>query len=152
VDTGRGAATLLPYYYRPQYLAAPTALLIALSGGLLWIRRRERRQAAGAASEDTSDIAAYLKLMDDASAARDAELFFKSARAALQVSLARRWHCAPNSITHDSVAARLGGKNGVSLVFEMADESAYSGIRLSTINFAQWKPLIQRYISGEAFT
>jgi len=37
-------------------------------------------------------------------------------------------------------------------VFDMADESAYSGIRQSTINFTQWKPMIQRYLSGEALT
>jgi hypothetical protein len=150
--TGRGVTELMPYYYQPLYLAPPTALLIALSGALLWIRRRERLPGAGAGSNEAANLETYVKRMEEASVARDGELFFKSARAALQASLASRWQCAPNTITQESIDARLGSDNGVSRVFDMADESAYSGIRHSTINFAQWKSLIQRYLRGEAVT
>jgi len=152
VETGRGPTTLRPYYDQPLYIAAPSALLAALSGCLLWIRRRDRRRAAGAASTEASNLEAYVKLMEEASVSRDAQLFFKSARTALQIALGTRWHCPPSAIDQEIIEARLGSKNGISRVFEMADESAYSGIRQSTINFTQWKPMIQRYLSGEAFT
>jgi hypothetical protein len=150
VETGRGPTTLRPYFYQPLYIAAPSALLVALSGCLLWIRRRDHRRAA--ASTEASNLEAYVKLMEEASVSRDAQLFFTSARAALQIALGTRWHCPPSAIDQERIDARLGSKNGISRVFDMADESAYSGIRQSTINFTQWKPMIQRYLSGEALT
>ncbi len=139
------------HYYQPSYLAAPTAVLIAIIGSLVWLRRRERQNAAGSRGDGSADVGDYLKRMDDACIAHDPELFFRSARAALQASLANRWRCAPTAITRDSVEARLGSNNWVSRVFEMADEAAYSGIRQS-IDFARWKALLQRYLSEGAFT
>lgn len=151
VETGGGPTTLRPHFYQPSYIAAPSALLAALSGGLLWARRRDRRRA-GADGSETSDLKVYVARMEEASVSRDAQLFFKSARAALQIALAARWHCSPSAIDQKSIDARLGGNNQLTRVFDMADESVYSGIKPSTINFAQWKPIIERYLSGEAVT
>jgi hypothetical protein len=150
VETGGGSTTLRPHFFQPPYMAAPSALLAALSGSLLWIRRRDRRRAAGTAGNASFDLEECVKLMEEASASHDVQLFFKSARAALQIVLGTRWHCSPSAIDQETIDARLGSKSGVSQVFEMADESAYSGIRHSAINFAQWKTMIQRHISGEA--
>jgi hypothetical protein len=146
---GGGPTTLLPHYYQPLYVAAPAALLLAMSGSLLWVRRRERLRTKGEASTAAS-LEPYVKLMEEASVAHDPELFFKSARTALQISLAERWGCAPDKVTQETIAAHLGSDSGISRLFELADDAAYSGVRDRAANLRQWKPLVQHYLKGEA--
>ncbi|HEY0800315.1 MAG TPA: hypothetical protein VGD54_05690, partial [Steroidobacteraceae bacterium] len=66
-------------------------------------------------------------------------LFFNSARAALQQSLAARWQVPPDQVTAAEVGARMSdGGEDVRQLFALADESKYSGRELSTVDFARW--------------
>ncbi len=151
VDSGRGSDSLRPHYFQPPYLAIPSALLVALSGAWLWVRRREQR-AHDAESADRRGASLQteplLKLMDEASVSGDSELFFRSARTALQRNLASKWRTPPDSVSLEDVDARLGAGSVVARVFKLADEAAYSGLKLSNSDFQRWKQLIIRQIGG----
>jgi hypothetical protein len=85
--------------------------------------------------------------MDVASTADDAARFFQSARVALQQKLGTRWHVAPASITIAEIDGRLNGQGAeIRRVFALADQAAYSGQRLSTADFNQWKEVVRQQI------
>lgn len=153
VDNGRGAASLMPRYYQPLYMALPPLLMLAFCGAWLCLQRREQSAADAAAARNAPlEIPSLLRLMDDASAASDSALFFKSARAALQRTLAPKWHIAPENITFQDVDARLGANSITARVFSLADETAYSGVRFRAVDFQLWKQLILGQIHGETFS
>jgi hypothetical protein len=149
--TGRSTASLTPHYYQPAYLGVPSALILAFSGAFLWIRRRDHAAADaladGARSLDTEPL---LRIMDDAMAAGNPEVFFKTARTALQRDLAAKWLLTPDSITPELVAARLGEDSGVVSVFKVADETAYAGAELTALELRRWKQLVIDLITHEA--
>jgi len=149
---GGGAASLTPYYYQPQYLGVPSAMLLALSGAWFWQRRRERAAAhvdadGGRASLDPRPL---LNVMDDARAAGDPDLFFRSARAALQRDLASKWQLPPDAITPEEVDARLGPASALTRLFKLADETAYAGIRLTALDYQQWRQFVVGQINPKA--
>jgi hypothetical protein len=150
VESGHGADSLMPHYYQPAYVALPSVLLAAFSGAWLWVRRREHRARdaesarAGASSLRTEPL---IVLMDEASVSGDSELFFRSARTALQRKLASKWQLAPDRVDVDEVDARLGAGSVVARVFKLADEAAYSGLKLTASDFQRWRQLIQRQLS-----
>jgi hypothetical protein len=88
--------------------------------------------------------------MDEAGATNDAGLFFKSARTALQIVLASRWHLKASAITEYDVEHHLGADHDVSRLFVLADQSAYAGVPLSRVDFAHWKNLVGRETHIEA--
>lgn len=150
VDDGHGATTLMPRYYQPVYMALPPLLMVAFCGAWLCLQRREQSAADAARASDTLlEIPSLLRLMDDASAASDSALFFKSARGALQRTLGSKWHIAPQNITFHDVDARLGANSITARVFSLADETAYSGIRFRAVDFELWKHLVLGQIEGE---
>jgi hypothetical protein len=151
VDDGQGVQSLVPDYYRPAYVAAPSALLVAFLGAWVWVRRREQTAATGNLPGPLK-LEPYLKLMDEAGAANDAELFFKVARAALQLAFAPQWHMKPGSITEQDIEQRLGADHDVSRLFKLADATAYSGTRLNSVDFARWKSLVRRQLNIEALS
>jgi hypothetical protein len=150
VESGRSSDSLMPHYYQPAYVALPSALIVAFSGAWLWVRRREHRARdaqnarAGANSMRTEP---FVDLMEEASASGDSELFFRSARTALQRKLASTWQLAPDRVSLDEVDARLGAGSVVARVFKLADEAAYSGLRLTASDFQRWKQLIRRQLT-----
>ena len=147
VTGGRGAVSMTPYYYQVKYLSAPTALFLAFSG--LWFWQRRREQAAGAATHRPSlNPEPMVRVMDDARAAGDPDLFLKSARAAMQRNLASKWHLLPETVTQDEVNARLGPENEVARLFSLADEAAYAGIRLSPLDYRHWTRLVMGQINA----
>jgi len=151
VDTGRGSDSLRPHYFQPPYLAIPSALLVALFGAWFGVHRREQRARDLESAERRNaslQTEPLLKLMDEASVRGDSELFFRSARTALQRNLASKWLKPPDSVSLEDVDARLGTGSVVARVFKLADEAAYSGLKLSTSDFQRWKQLIIRQISG----
>jgi hypothetical protein len=152
VDTGDGPRSLLPDYYRPAYLAAPSTLIIAFLGAWGWVRRREQAALQTAETSAPLQIQPYLKLMEQAGSTNDAGLFFKSARAALQILFAPRWHLQANAITESDVETHLGANHQFSLLFTLADQSAYAGVPLSRVDFAHWKRLVDRQIHLEALS
>ena len=147
VDSGRSLNTLKPLYLEPAYVAAPSLLVLTLSGVLLWLRRRDRNVATEDAPLATEPL---VKVMDEASAAGDAETFFKAARLALQRSFAPRWNLPPETIDVDEVDAHFASDSDVARVFRLADESAYAGDSLPTVDYQRWKRLVLRRINNEA--
>ncbi len=151
VDSGRGSDSLRPHYFQPPYLAIPSALLVALFSAWFGVHRREQRARdleSAARRNDSLQTEPLLKLMDEASVRGDSELFFRSARTALQRNLASKWLKPPDSVSLEDVDARLGAGSVVARVFKLADEAAYSGLKLSSSDFQRWKQLIIRQISG----
>jgi hypothetical protein len=148
---GGGTPSLTPYYYQPLYLSIPSALILAFSGAWFWARRRERSAVHSIAGsiKPSLDPEPMLRLMDDAVTAGDPELFFKSARAALQRNLALKWQLPPDAITLEEVDARLGAKSDVTRVFTLAVESAYAGVKLTAPEFQRWKRLVLGHINSK---
>jgi hypothetical protein len=152
VDTGEGPKSLLPDYYRPAYVALPSVLILAFLGAWAWVRRGEQAASHSAQASAPQHVQPYLSLMEKAGAANDAELFFKSARTALQIWFAPRWHLPASAITEHEVERHLGADHDVSRLFTLADESAYAGVRLNRVDFAHWKRLVTRQIQPEALS
>jgi hypothetical protein len=151
VVNGGVTASLTPHYYQPQYLGVPSALLLAFSGAWFWRRRREHATADAIAGGSRSlDPEPLLRVMDDAMAAEDPDLFFKSARAALQRDLASKWQLSPDAITPEEVDVRLGAKSDVARLFMLADETAYAGVQLTVREFQRWKRFVLGQINSKA--
>jgi hypothetical protein len=152
VDNRRGVASLRPHYVQPVYMAIPSFLMVAFSGAWFWVRRRERSAAESdsAAAKNSLQTEALINVMAGARAASDTELFFKSARAALQRALASKWHLTPDSISIEDVVARLGEGSDVARLFTLADEIAYSGMKLTAIDFRRWTRIVLRITKGNA--
>lgn len=147
VETGSTVATLRPLYFQTWFVGSQGALILGFVGGLSFLRRRERRvnDADGARRREASSaIATCLAEMDAASIAGDAARFFQCARAALQHSLAARWHVIPASITIAEIDARLNGEGAeMRRIFALADQAAYSGQHLGAGDFQQWKETVR---------
>ena len=150
MDHGTGPRVLLPNYYRPVYDTVPSALIIAFVGAWVWVRRREQTLLKTNEMPAPLLMRPYLKSMDEAGAKNDAELFFKSARAALQIMFAARWHLKAGAITEQDVERHLGADHEVLRLFTLADQSAYAGMPLSRVDFAHWKRLVTNQIQIEA--
>jgi oxygen tolerance protein BatD len=150
-ESGPTVSTLRPLYLQPHFLALPGGLLCALCGAWLWLRRADRRAMSAAdastrASPETTE--ALVGRMEAASAAGNAAVFFDSARAALQRSLATRWHVEPDQITLADVDARLGGESDVRRVFALADETKYSGRNIESGELRHWQRIVLRQLNG----
>jgi hypothetical protein len=152
VISGGGTVSLTPYYYQPNYLGVPSALLLAFSGVWFWQRRRELAATDAATATPSLDPQPLVQVMDDARAAGDPDLFFKSARAALQRNLASTWHVPPEAITLEEVNTRLGPNGEIARLFALADETAYAGIRLSPLDYQQWATFVKSHINARAVT
>jgi hypothetical protein len=154
VVSAGGAASMTPHYYQPQYLGVPSALLLALSGAWFWQRRRDQASADAAADGNRTslDPQPLINVMDDARAAGDPDLFFKSARAALQRDLASKWQVSPEAITLEEVNARIGANSDVARLFTLADETAYAGVRLTALDYQQWKQFVVSHINSKAMS
>jgi hypothetical protein len=75
---------------------------------------------------------------DRAIAESDEVAFFAAGRAAIQARLARRWGCAPRSITLAEMRQR-GADAELQAFFEVADAVAYSGRLLSQEEMRRWQ-------------
>ena len=140
---GHFTSTLTPLFMRPWFLAAQTVPVLALAGGLLFLRRKHRLatdpQFARASAAERA-IRAELDAMDTAMRHGEAARFFSSARGALQQRLGERWKLRPEAITLAEVDARLNGEGaGVRSVFQMADAVSYSDEQLGAADFREWK-------------
>ena len=140
-----------PHYFQAPYVIGPSMLAAIFLAAGVWVRRRDSRTAdLGAARERESALqtAPLLGQMEQAARGGNAELFFASARQAVQRALARRWQLPPAAITLDETKARLGPATEVSRLFELADEASYSRVRLSAIDFKHWTQVVAQQING----
>jgi hypothetical protein len=153
VDTGSTTASLMPHYYQPAYIAAPSVFLAALSGAWFWMRRREHITLVQTARADKfPQTESLLTSMDEACAAGDTTRFFQAARTALRGALASQWQVDPASISLADVEVRLGARSVTARVFKLADEAAYAGATLAPADFRWWKQLVLREIGNEAMS
>jgi hypothetical protein len=153
VGTGGATSSLMPHYYRPAYIAAPSLLVLALSGAWFWLRRREQSALAESIrATEFPQSESLLATMEEARAAGDTTLFFQTARAALRGALASKWQLDPASITLADVEARLGASSVTARVFMLADEAAYAGTKLAPVDLRWWRQLVLREISSEAMS
>jgi hypothetical protein len=153
VVTGGAASSLMPHYYQPSYIAAPSLLVLALSGAWFWLRRSEQETMAELIrANEFPQIESLLASMEDARAAGDTTRFFQAARAALQGALASKWQLNPANITLADVETRLGANSVTARVFMLADEAAYAGAKLAPVDLRWWKQLVLREFSNEAMS
>lgn len=145
--------SLIPLYFQPRFLSAPSALALLLGGGWIALLRRERRarDLKGARDRARLQITHHLlEQMAAAAAGGDAAVFFNSARAALSQSLSARWQVEPEHVTLAEVEARLegGDRDDVGEIFALADEANYSGAELKATHFERWTGIVRRQVSS----
>jgi hypothetical protein len=145
------AASLMPLYLQPRFLAVPSLLVLAFAGGWAGALRRKNPGNKISARTPVASKATRRALAQIEAAARDGDpaLFFNSARLALQQSLAARWRLAPERVTAAEVQARLSDDADIRQLFALADESKYSGSDLKSIDFARWIRAVRRRLVAE---
>ena len=145
VEPGSYVATLEPVYLSPVFLAGQALPLVALLGGLAFLRHRrsaslpERARLSAAQQAIRQQVAA----MDAAMADGQAGPFFVHARNALQQRYGRSWNMRPEAITVSDLDSRLGesGANART-IFEMADQAVYSDLNLGDADLKQWRQVV----------
>jgi hypothetical protein len=152
-QSDRGSKSLLPHYYQPAYLIAPSALAFAWLGLGVWMRRRDLARSSSVGEHaQMLRTGPLLAQMDEAGAANNAALFFTAARLAVARALALKWHLTPDDVTLEQVDARLGEKAPASQLFKLADEARYSKVTLTAIDFKYWKQIVLGHVGSEATT
>ncbi len=149
-DEGGGrTASLMPHYYQPAYLALPPLVLVALSTAWFWLRREERRAKAVRVEPYLLPSAESLATeLDGYAAAGDAESFFGAARRALCAVLASRWGLTLPEVTTEEVVSRLGAESEIARILLLAEEAAYSKLKLTPLDFRQCKRIVLRNLDG----
>jgi hypothetical protein len=145
LDTGTFVSTLRPVYLSPWFIAGQGIPMLALLGGLAFIRRREHvlHPARVRATALQQAIQQQIAAMDDAMHSRQTDAFFIHARSALQQRLGHDWNISPDAITLADVEARLGsGLETVRPIFEMADQAKYSDLHFEEADLQQWRTAV----------
>jgi hypothetical protein len=143
-------ASLLPLYLQPRFLPIPSLLALAFAAGWIGVRRRRNLSAespSGYVRTHTRAAKRVLAQMDAAARAGDAALFFDCARTALQRLLAARWQIATEEVTAAELEAHSDADDDIRQLFSLADESKYSGGKLSATDFARWMSLVRQRLS-----
>lgn len=151
-DNGRGrVSSLTPLYFQPAYMALPPLVLIALSSAWFWMRRGERStKAVRVEPFMPPSIGSLSRELDQHAAAGNARSFFGAARSALCRVLASKWGLTLPEVTTEEVASRLGSESEISRAFTLADEAAYSDLKLTPLDYRQWKRAVLRAVGGAA--
>jgi hypothetical protein len=145
IESGSSVASLEPIYLSPVFLAGQALPLVALLGGLAFLRHRrsaltpDRARLSAAQQAIRQQVAA----MDAAMADEQAGPFFVHARNALQQRYGQLWSMRPEVIVVSDLDARLGeaGANART-VFEMADQAMYSDLNLAADDLQQWRQVV----------
>jgi hypothetical protein len=146
LETGAAFASLRPAYLQPAFVAAQAVPLLALLGGLAFIRRHRRRTDPGRvrASQVQQAIQRETVAMDAAMREENANAFFVHARNALQQRFGREWNVRPEAITLADFQARPGAaSNNVRSIFQMADQASYSGLHFEEADLRQWRGVVE---------
>jgi BatD DUF11 like domain len=150
-DGGGRTSSLMPHYFQPAFMTVPPLVLIALSTAWFWMRRGER--AAERARVEPymmpPSVESLASEMDEYAAAGNAQSFFGAARNALSAVLASKWGVTPPEVTTDEVVSRLGSDSEITRAFMLADEAAYSTLKLTPVDFRQWKHVVLRNVDSE---
>ena len=145
LEPGAFFSTLQPLYLNPWFLAGQSLPLLALLGGLAFIRRQQHAahpQRVRATAVQLA-IRQQVEAMDEAMRNHQTDAFFVHARAALQQKLGHQWNMRPETITLADLQARLGhGIETVRPVFEMADQASYSDLHFEKADLRQWQQVV----------
>lgn len=150
VDAGGAGRSLTPDFFQPVYMTLPPLLIVALSSAWLWIRRAERAAAAPRRPSEAPPVETIAHEMDAYESAGNVELFFQTARSALQRALSSRWAISPAEVTTEEVTRRLGPDNEITRAFILADEATYSAWKPTPADLRQWKRTVLRNLDGGA--
>src|SRR5579859_7966033 len=162
--TEAAAATLVPAYLQPRFLAIPSLLMLGFAGGWVGLRRRvygPDDARGGRKRRASKGIDRVIRDMEAAARAGDAASFFALARTALE-SLPRTEHkTAPRiegeaALRTESEAAPpaeldpvrledgLGWqKDDLRRFFALADEVNYAGLQPTQEEFERWIALLR---------
>jgi len=145
-DEGSGRTrSLMPFYFQPAYWALPPLILIGLSTAWFWLRRDERQNRAVRVEPFMLPSSESLgEEMNAWAAAGNVQSFFAAARRALGAVLASRWNLTLPEVTTEEVVSRLGSDHEIARTFLVADEAAYSNLKLTPLDFRQWKQIVLR--------
>jgi hypothetical protein len=148
-DDGSGRmSSLMPHYFQPAYMTAPPLVLIALTTVWFWLRRAPRSgEATRLEPFLPPSVEALGSEMDEHAAAGNVRSFFGVARTALCKLLASQWGVSLPAVTTDEVISKLGSDSEITRVFLLADEAAYSNLKLTPLEFRQWKQIVLRQFS-----
>jgi hypothetical protein len=145
IEPGSFVSTLEPIYLNPLFLGGQAVPLVALLGGLAFLRRRrsalepERLRLSAAQQAIRQQVAAMDAAMQD----QQAGPFFVHARNALQQRFGQQWNMRPEAITVADLDARLGEQGAnARTVFEMADQATYSDLQVGDADLHQWRQVV----------
>jgi len=136
--------SLTPLYLRPKFLAIPSFLVLAFAAGWVGVRRRR--------GGESKSIVQAIAQMEAAARAGNERLFFDSARGTLQRLFAAQWRLLPEEVTTAEINTRMGVDNEVHRLFELADESKYSGRAPDATDFVRWLRVVRDRLAGEKST
>lgn len=150
IEPGSFVSTLRPIYLDPWFIAGQGLPLLALLGGLAFIRRQERaaHPERVRATAVQRAIRQQIEAMDEAMRNHQTDAFFVHARSALQQRLGHQWHMRPETITLADIEARLGDElETVRPVFEMADQASYSDLHFADADLRQWREAVMNQLA-----
>jgi hypothetical protein len=145
IESDSFVSTLRPVYLNPWFLAGQCIPILALIGGLMFIRRQKiasspHRTRATAVQQA---IREQLEAMDNAMQNQETDAFFIHARSALQQRLGQEWNLPPETITLADIETRLGDEGGnIRPIFEMADQASYSDLRFENSDLREWRQIV----------
>jgi hypothetical protein len=151
-DAGGGRTrSLMPHYFQPAFMTVPPLVVIALSTAWFWMRRSERSAETRRIEPSMlpPSVESLASELDQYAAAGDAQSFFGAARRALCNVLGLKWGVTPPEVTTNEVVSRLGSDSEITRAFMLADEAAYSTLKLTPPDFRQWKHVVLRNVDGE---
>jgi hypothetical protein len=149
-DSGGGTSSLMPHYFQPAFMAVPPLVLIALSTAWFWMRRDRSAVAARLEPSLWPSVESLAGELDECAAAGDAQSFFRTARSALCRVLALKWGVSLPDLTTEEVISRLGFDSETARIFMLADEAAYSHLKLTPMDFRRWRQVVLSHVGRGA--
>jgi hypothetical protein len=150
IESGSFVATLRPVYLSPLFLAGQALPLLALLGGLAFLRNRRDALHPDRARLTAANQAVRreVEAMDAAMRDQQAGPFFVHARNALQQRFGQQWNMRPEAITVTDVEARVtGDSSNLRSIFEMADQASYSDLHFGEADLQQWRQVVMNELA-----
>jgi hypothetical protein len=151
IEQGATVASLRPLYLNPLFLGAQALPLLALIGGLAFLRTRKE-----AAHPERIRTVAFrqavrqeIEAMDEAMRNHQSDAFFIHARGALQQQFGHKWKLRPETITLADIEARLGEAEVATIrpIFQMADQVSYSSLGFEDADLGEWRQIVVNELS-----
>jgi hypothetical protein len=150
IEQGPVVSTLRPIYLNPLFVAGQGLPLLALLGGLAFIRRQKR-----AADPEKVRAVAFqqavrqqIEAMDEAMRKHQTDAFFIHARSVLRQRWGHQWNMRPETITLADIEARLGEASATARpIFQMADQASYSNLHFEDADLREWRQAVVNELS-----